>query len=92
MMGLLRYFTGRNKREDRKMRALLYEVQLNAHVTTTATRHYFILEVKFILVAIFIALMDLLFCCIFYVYLFIAFRGNMRNAYLNPDARRMLWE
>ena len=92
MMGLLRYFTRRNKREDKKMRALLHDVQLNAHVTTTACRHCFILEVKFLLVAIFIALMDLLFCIIFYGYLFIAFSGNMTMARLNPDGRRMLWE
>ena len=90
MMNLLRYNTRRIRRDDRLMRALVHDLQLNVHVTTTKRHHYFILEMKFLFVSIFISLMDLIFYFVSYLYLFIAFRGNMQMARLNPEGNRML--
>ena len=90
MIELRQFHVRRGRREEALMRDYTHALQHNPNTGAIVRTHYRIMEFKFLMNAFYQTFINLIFWFVGWIYLFVAYRGNMQLARVNPDARRML--
>ena len=72
------------------MKEFTIDLQHHRRPRLIMQRTFFMLAVKTLFIRNFVQIIDLVFYCMTYAYVFINFYGNMKIARLNPDVNTML--
>ena len=76
--------------EDKIIKEFVNGLQHSRCPRLIMRRTFFMLVVKTLFIGKFVQIIDYVFYCMAYAYVFIKFYGNMKTARLNPDVNTML--
>ena len=78
------------EKSERIMKEFTNDLQHRRRPRLIMRRTFLMIAVKTLFIRKFVMIIDYIFYCVTYAYVFINFYGNMRIARLNPDVNTML--